>query len=125
MCASTVPQCAPALSAAPLNVTGRRGSRRDDGAAYHHAAALKTSLTDPWLRPLVIVPPLASVRRVKTTLEQRAYSTWQLDTHEIVNDVFEGRLGTAWSGVPSDGEKYFPTDAQESSPFSVETLYGS
>ena len=23
--------------------------------------------------------------------EQRAYSTWQLDTHEIVNDIFEGR----------------------------------
>lgn len=22
--------------------------------------------------------------------EQRAYSTWQLDRHEIVNDVFEG-----------------------------------
>jgi uncharacterized protein DUF3179 len=24
--------------------------------------------------------------------EQRAYSTWQLDRHEIVNDVFEGKL---------------------------------
>lgn len=24
------------------------------------------------------------------TMEQRAYSTWQLDQHEIVNDVFEG-----------------------------------
>jgi hypothetical protein len=24
--------------------------------------------------------------------EQRAYSTWQLDRHEIVNDTFEGRL---------------------------------
>jgi hypothetical protein len=23
--------------------------------------------------------------------EQRAYSTWQLDRHEIVNDVFEGK----------------------------------
>src|SRR5919109_3792206 len=23
--------------------------------------------------------------------EQRAYSTWQLDRHEIVNDTFEGR----------------------------------
>jgi hypothetical protein len=29
--------------------------------------------------------------------EQRAYSTWQLDTHEIVNDVFEGRpLAVTW-----------------------------
>ncbi len=29
--------------------------------------------------------------------EQRAYSTWQLDTHEIVNDVFEGRpIAVTW-----------------------------
>ena len=29
--------------------------------------------------------------------EQRAYSTWQLDAHEIVNDVFEGRpLAVTW-----------------------------
>ncbi len=29
--------------------------------------------------------------------EQRAYSTWQLDTHEIVNDVFEGRpVAVTW-----------------------------
>ncbi len=28
---------------------------------------------------------------------QRAYSTWQLDTHEIVNDVFEGRpVAVTW-----------------------------
>ena len=28
---------------------------------------------------------------------QRAYSTWQLDSHEIVNDVFEGRpLAVTW-----------------------------
>jgi hypothetical protein len=29
--------------------------------------------------------------------EQRAYSTWQLDRHEIVNDVFEGRaVAVTW-----------------------------
>lgn len=29
--------------------------------------------------------------------EQRAYSTWQLDRHEIVNDVFEGRpMAVTW-----------------------------
>jgi hypothetical protein len=29
--------------------------------------------------------------------EQRAYSTWQLDTHEIVNEVFEGRpVAVTW-----------------------------
>ena len=29
--------------------------------------------------------------------EHRAYSTWQLDTHEIVNDVFEGRpVAVTW-----------------------------
>jgi len=29
--------------------------------------------------------------------EQRAYSTWQLDVYEIVNDVFEGRpLAVTW-----------------------------
>lgn len=29
--------------------------------------------------------------------EQRAYSTWQLDRHEIVNDVFEGRpIAVTW-----------------------------
>ena len=29
--------------------------------------------------------------------EQRAYSTWQLDRHEIVNDVFEGRpIAVMW-----------------------------
>ena len=29
--------------------------------------------------------------------EQRAYSTWQLDAHEIVNDLFEGRpLAVTW-----------------------------
>ena len=29
--------------------------------------------------------------------EQRAYSTWELDTHEIVNDVFEGRpVAVTW-----------------------------
>ncbi|MPZ21249.1 MAG: DUF3179 domain-containing protein [Luteitalea sp.] len=29
--------------------------------------------------------------------EQRAYSTWHLDRHEIVNDVFEGRpVAVTW-----------------------------
>ena len=29
--------------------------------------------------------------------EPRAYSTWQLDRHEIVNDVFEGRpIAVTW-----------------------------
>ena len=29
--------------------------------------------------------------------EQRAYSTWQLDSHEIVNDTFEGRsIAVTW-----------------------------
>ena len=29
--------------------------------------------------------------------EARAYSTWQLDVHEIVNDVFEGRpIAVTW-----------------------------
>lgn len=29
--------------------------------------------------------------------EQRAYSTWELDTHEIVNDTFEGRpIAATW-----------------------------
>jgi len=29
--------------------------------------------------------------------EQRAYSTWQLDRHEIVNDMFEGRpIAVTW-----------------------------
>ena len=29
--------------------------------------------------------------------EQRAYSTWQLDRHEIVNDSFEGRpIAVTW-----------------------------
>lgn len=29
--------------------------------------------------------------------DQRAYSTWQLDRHEIVNDVFEGRpIAVTW-----------------------------
>ena len=29
--------------------------------------------------------------------DQRAYSTWQLDRHEIVNDVFEGRpVAVTW-----------------------------
>ncbi len=29
--------------------------------------------------------------------EQRAYSTWQLDTHEIVNDTFEGQpIAVTW-----------------------------
>ena len=29
--------------------------------------------------------------------EQRAYSTWQLDRHEVVNDTFEGRpIAVTW-----------------------------
>jgi hypothetical protein len=29
--------------------------------------------------------------------EQRAYSTWQLDRHEIVNDMFDGRpIAVTW-----------------------------
>ena len=29
--------------------------------------------------------------------EQRAYSTWQLDRHEIVNDTFEGKpIAVTW-----------------------------
>ncbi|MBI3049980.1 MAG: DUF3179 domain-containing protein [Acidobacteria bacterium] len=29
--------------------------------------------------------------------EQRAYSTWQLDRHEIVNDTFDGRpIAVTW-----------------------------
>ena len=29
--------------------------------------------------------------------EQRAYSTWQLDRHEIVNDAFEGKpIAVTW-----------------------------
>ena len=44
--------------------------------------------------------PAAKARRLDSnelviglvgTSEQRAYSTWQLDRHEIVNDTFEGR----------------------------------
>ncbi len=32
--------------------------------------------------------------------EQRAYSTWQLDHHEIVNDVFEGRpIAVTWCRI--------------------------
>lgn len=34
---------------------------------------------------------------VAGTGEQRAYSTWQLDSHEIVNDTFEGRpIAVTW-----------------------------
>ena len=73
--ASTVPQCAPALSVVTPDVTSRRGSgvvgaknrqrrRRDDGAAYHHAAAPKTSLTGTLgLDPGVTAPRVFGCRR--------------------------------------------------------------
>lgn len=50
--------------------------------------------------------PAAEARRLDSnelmigivgTSEQRAYSTWQLDRHEIVNDVFEGKpIAVTW-----------------------------
>ena len=39
--------------------------------------------------------------------EQRAYSTWQLDRHEIVNDVFEGRpIAVTWCPLCGTGVVY-------------------
>ena len=39
--------------------------------------------------------------------EQRAYSTWQLDRHEIVNDVFDGRpVAVTWCPLCGTGVVY-------------------
>jgi hypothetical protein len=39
--------------------------------------------------------------------ERRAYSTWQLDRHEIVNDTFEGRpIAVTWCPLCGTGIVY-------------------
>ena len=52
--------------------------------------------------------------------EQRAYSTWQLDRHEIVNDVFEGRpIAVTWCPLCGTGVVYDRTIGRRTLTFGV------
>ena len=52
--------------------------------------------------------------------EQRAYSTWQLDRHEIVNDVFEGRaIAVTWCPLCGTGVVYDRTVDNRTLTFGV------
>jgi hypothetical protein len=43
-----------------------------------------------WRSPAPLRPPAKYTLRSATNGEARAYSLWQLDAHEIVNDVIRG-----------------------------------
>lgn len=52
--------------------------------------------------------------------EQRAYSTWQLDRYEIVNDVFEGRaIAVTWCPLCGTGVVYDRTVGSRTLTFGV------
>ena len=52
--------------------------------------------------------------------EQRAYSTWQLDRYEIVNDVFEGRpIAVTWCPMCGTGVVYERTVGNRTLTFGV------
>ena len=52
--------------------------------------------------------------------EQRAYSTWQLDRYEIVNDVFEGRpIAVTWCPLCGTGVVYDRTVGRQTLTFGV------
>ena len=52
--------------------------------------------------------------------EQRAYSTWQLDRYEIVNDVFEGRpIAVTWCPLCGTGVVYDRTVGSQTLTFGV------
>ena len=52
--------------------------------------------------------------------EQRAYSTWQLDRYEIVNDVFEGRpVAVTWCPLCGTGVVYDRTVGSRTLTFGV------
>ncbi len=52
--------------------------------------------------------------------EQRAYSTWQLDRYEIVNDVFEGRpIAVTWCPLCGTGVVYGRTVGNRTLTFGV------
>ena len=52
--------------------------------------------------------------------EQRAYSTWQLDRYEIVNDVFEGRpIAVTWCPLCGTGVVYDRTVDNRTLTFGV------
>jgi hypothetical protein len=52
--------------------------------------------------------------------EQRAYSTWQLDRHEIVNDVFEGKpIAVTWCPLCGTGIVYARTVGSRTLTFGV------
>jgi hypothetical protein len=54
------------------------------------------------------------------TSEQRAYSTWQLDRHEIVNDTFEGRpVAVTWCPLCGTAIVYARTVAGRTLTFGV------
>ncbi len=55
--------------------------------------------------------------------EQRAYSTWQLDVHEIVNDDFEGQpIAVTWRPLCGTGIVYARTVGGRSLTFGVSGL---
>ncbi len=55
--------------------------------------------------------------------EQRAYSTWQLDRYEIVNDVFEGRpIAVTWCPLCGTGVVYDRTVGSRTLTFGVSGL---
>jgi hypothetical protein len=85
-------------------------------AALAVTATAQPGITEPMVVlpvdaiPAIDAPQFVSVEEADRQLDdnelmiglvgetaQRAYSTWQLDVHEIVNDVFEGHpLAVTW-----------------------------
>lgn len=90
-----------AIAAATLVAVAAAGQsdREDDRLHVILPRDAIPAIFDPEFEPAAKAPLRDNelVLGVVGEREQRAYSTWQLDRHEIVNDVFEGRpIAVTW-----------------------------
>jgi hypothetical protein len=89
---------------AGMYATALLAAGQDDKENALHVVLPKDAIpaiSDPKFEPASRVESVMAADELVIGLvgatEQRAYSTWQLDRHEIVNDVFEGRpVAVTW-----------------------------
>jgi hypothetical protein len=90
------------MIAAPSRSAGQRAPQGDPAEDALHVVLPRDAIPaifDPEFEPAskASLADHELVIGVVGEREQRAYSTWQLDRHEIVNDVFEGKpVAVTW-----------------------------
>jgi len=89
-----------ATSVAVVTIAAAQGSLEDDLHIVVPRDAIP-AINKPEFEPVERADRYMNDRELVIGLvsekEQRAYSTWQLDRHEIVNDTFEGRpVAVTW-----------------------------